>query len=48
MEPEIEIKMYMLYEVNCRSLLINYCQACIVRTACMKGERYEVSRNEHE
>jgi hypothetical protein len=36
--------MYILYEVNCRSLLIDYYRACFVRRACMKGERYEVKK----
>jgi hypothetical protein len=48
MEPERERKIYILYEVNCCSSLINYYQACIVRRACMKGEKYEVSRKEQE
>jgi len=44
MEHEIDIKIYILYEENCRSLLIDYYQACFIRRACTKGERYEVKK----
>ena len=42
MEPEIDIKIYILYEENFRSLLIDYYQACFIRRACTKGQRHEV------
>jgi len=44
MEPEIEMKTYFLYEVNCRSLLTDRNQACVARSACVgvRGTKLQV------